>query len=108
MAIATITATTKTYLRVELLGGFGLSASDRFFLHLPDFVLSLSFDHLPFLTLGTGKTYTFTGDFSAFLLYIFNNAESCRSFLKRLTEHARSKLKLSLFSTPFSELPLAF
>ena len=33
----------------------GWSASDRFLRHLPDFVLSRSFDHLPFLTSGTGK-----------------------------------------------------
>jgi hypothetical protein len=33
----------------------GLFVSERFFRHLPDFVLSRSFDHLPFSTLGTGK-----------------------------------------------------
>jgi hypothetical protein len=40
----------KTYLRIERFGFFGWSASERFFLHLPDLVLSLSFDHLPFFT----------------------------------------------------------
>jgi len=43
------------YLRTERFLFFGWSASDRFFLHLPDFVLSLSFDHLPFLTRGAGN-----------------------------------------------------
>jgi hypothetical protein len=42
-------------LRDERFGSFGWFASDRFFLHLPDLVLSLSFSHLPFFTLGTGK-----------------------------------------------------
>jgi len=56
MATAVITAMAKMYLRFERLGFFGWSASERFFLHLPDFVLSLSFDHLPFFTRGTGKT----------------------------------------------------
>lgn len=45
----------KTYLRRDCFLLRGWSASERFFLHLPDFVLSLSFDHLPFLTSGTGK-----------------------------------------------------
>jgi len=44
----------KAYLRFECLF-LGLSVSERFFRHLPDFVLSRSFDHFPFSTLGTGK-----------------------------------------------------
>jgi len=44
------------YLAIEYFLFLGLSASERFFLHLPDFVLSLSLDHFPFLTLGTGKS----------------------------------------------------
>lgn len=46
-----------TYLWFELFFR-GLFASERFFRHLPDFVLSRSFDHLPSLTLGTGTVFT--------------------------------------------------
>jgi hypothetical protein len=93
--IAPITA--KAILRVERFFSLGWSASDRFFLHLPDLVLSLSFDHLPFFTLGAGKISPSLVDFSAFLPYIFNNTNRCRNFLRRLTEYERRKLKLSLF-----------
>jgi hypothetical protein len=55
MATAAIMAMAITYLRREGFVFFGWFASERFFLHLPDFVLSLSFDHLPFFTRGTGK-----------------------------------------------------
>jgi len=44
----------KTYLSFEDFF-LGLSESERFFRHLPDFVLSRSLDHLPFSTRGTGK-----------------------------------------------------
>jgi hypothetical protein len=46
----------KTYLTFECFF-LGLSESERFFRHLPDFVLSRSLDHLPFSTRGTGKRY---------------------------------------------------
>jgi hypothetical protein len=54
MTTATPANTAKPILSFE---GFflGLSASERFFRHLPDFVLSRSFDHLPFSTRGAGK-----------------------------------------------------
>jgi hypothetical protein len=44
----------KAYLSLEDFF-LGLSASERFFRHLPDFVRSRSFDHLPFSTRGAGK-----------------------------------------------------
>jgi len=43
------------YFATECFAFLGLSESERFFLHLPDFVLSLSLDHFSFLTLGVGK-----------------------------------------------------
>ena len=55
MVTAMIAVMAIMYLRFERLISFDWPASDRFFLHLPDFVLSLSFDHLPFFTRGTGK-----------------------------------------------------
>jgi hypothetical protein len=36
----------------------GWLASERFFRHLPDFVLSRSLDHLPFFTVGAGIDLT--------------------------------------------------
>jgi hypothetical protein len=89
-----------TYLRREDFGFFGWFASDRFFLHLPDFVLSLSFDHLPFFTLGTGKKITSLAAFStlAFLfltIYVFG-ARRRRQFSVEMRSVKR-KLKLSLF-----------
>jgi len=69
---------TNAYLRFERFFSLGWSASDRFFLHLPDFVLSLSFDHLPFLTRGAGKIlHRHAFPFSVFLPYIFNNIDRC-------------------------------
>jgi hypothetical protein len=97
MATAMIAAMAKMYLRFECLGFFGWSASERFFLHLPDFVLSLSFDHLPFFTRGTGKNHTSLVNFSSSRSYIFNTRLVCTSFLVKVFGCARRKLKLSLF-----------
>ena len=97
MATAVITAMAKMYLRFERLGFFGWSASERFFLHLPDFVLSLSFDHLPFFTRGTGKTSTSLVNFSASRPYIVNTRLVCSGFLVTVFGCERRKLKLSLF-----------
>jgi hypothetical protein len=50
----------------------GLSVSERFFRHLPDFVRSRSFDHFPFSTRGTGKNFTSTVSYFELPEYIFN------------------------------------
>jgi hypothetical protein len=66
-------------MRRECFCSLGLSASDRFLRHLPDFVRSLSFDHLPFLTVGTGKSFTLFGYcIFCFLPYIFSSVNGLR------------------------------
>ena len=50
----------------------GRLASERFFRHLPDFVLSRSFDHLPSFTVGTGTGFHL--EFSFRFISIYNYA----------------------------------
>ncbi len=52
-AIMPTVAIVTAYFRFECLF-LGWLASERFLLHLPDFVLSRSFDHLPSFTVGIG------------------------------------------------------
>jgi hypothetical protein len=50
----------------------GLFASERFLRHLPDFVRSRSFDHLPSSTLGTGNCAHQRFSLSEHPAYMFN------------------------------------
>ena len=61
----------KAYFHPLLVFFLGLFASDRFLRHLPDFVRSRSFDHLPSSTLGTGKPNSPTTFLSQCTLLIF-------------------------------------
>ena len=55
MAIMPTVAIAAAYFRFDCF--LGWLASDRFLRHLPDFVLSRSFDHLPSFTVGTGIVF---------------------------------------------------
>ena len=100
---STITAiAAKAYMRRERFFSLGLSASERFFRHRPDFVRSLSFHHLPFLTVGTGKGLpsVLLLLFSVFfLIYLIVQSDCVLAVQECRFRWIRRKLKLSLLSS---------
>ena len=89
---------------LDFLTFLGLFASERFFRHLPDLVLSLSFDHFPFFTLGAGKNltsiypYLFYFPIYRFIKnWVFSN-------LKKIIYKNKHKLKLRLLF--YTKLPM--